>query len=208
MSSDQPRRARVLTLCGSLQQHSANDAVLEVARTRLGARGDILDDYRTLGDLPAFNADLVDAPGPVVDDWRQRVAVADAVLIAAPEYAGGVAGVVKNALDWLVGSGGLYRKPVAVLSAATTGGIEARRTTVQTLSWQGAYIVGQLGIAAPRTKVDDANTVRDPATINAIGALVDGLVRACGAAGADLVALTTSVVGGLGIDSVHVPPAA
>src|SRR5687767_715087 len=99
MRSDQPRRARVLTLCGSLQQHSANDAVLEVARARLRHRGDVVDDYRTLGDLPGFDADVVDAPGRVVDDWRQRVAVADAVLIAAPEYAGGVAGVVKNALD-------------------------------------------------------------------------------------------------------------
>ena len=79
---------------------------------------------------------------------------------------------------------------------------------MQTLSWQGAYIVGQLGIAAPRTKVDGANTVRDPATITAIVDLIDGLVRASGADRTDLVALTTTVLTGLGIDAVHVPPSA
>ena len=97
--------------------------------------------------------------------------------IASPQYAGGVAGVVKNAVDWLVGTGELYRKPVAVLTAATSGGIEARRMTVQTLSWQGAYVVGELGIAAPRTKWDENNTLTDEATERGIAALVDGLVR-------------------------------
>ena len=132
----------------------------------------------------------------------------DAVLIAAPEYAGGLAGVVKNALDWLVGTGELYRKPVAVLTAATTGGIEARRAMVQTLSWQGAYVVGELGIVAPRTKVDDDNTLTDEAALRTVIALVDGLIRASVGDSSELVALTTSVVRSLGVDTAHVPPPA
>jgi NAD(P)H-dependent FMN reductase len=47
------------------------------------------------------------------------VSIAHVVLVATPEYAGAVAGAVKNAFDWLVGSGEMYRKPVAVLSAGT-----------------------------------------------------------------------------------------
>ena len=62
-----------------------------------------------------------------MDRWRRRIAAADAVLIAAPEYAGALAGTIKNALDWIVGSGELYAKPVAVLSAGTTGGSFARQ---------------------------------------------------------------------------------
>ena len=101
--------------------------------------------------------------------------------------------MVKNALDWLVGTGELYRKPVAVLTAATSGGIEARRMTVQTLSWRGAYVVGELGVAAPRTKWDENDTLTDEATESAIAALVDGLVRAGRAEPDELVALTTTV---------------
>jgi NAD(P)H-dependent FMN reductase len=55
------------------------------------------------------------------------MARSDAVLIAAPEYAGGVAGTIKNALDWIVGSGELDTKPVAGISAGTSGGAFARQ---------------------------------------------------------------------------------
>ena len=65
-----------------------------------------------------------------------------------------MSGVLKNALDWLVGSGELYRKPVAVLSAATSGGLHARATTTRTLTWQGAHVIEELGIAGPRAKID------------------------------------------------------
>jgi chromate reductase len=43
------------------------------------------------------------------------------VLVAVPEYAFGIPGAFKNALDWTVGSGSLYRKPVAVLGVAPPG---------------------------------------------------------------------------------------
>jgi chromate reductase len=70
----------------------------------------------TLVRIPLLNAAL-DDPGPVVTAWRKRIGRSEAVLIAAPEYAGALAGTVKNALDWIVGSGELYAKPVAVMSA-------------------------------------------------------------------------------------------
>jgi NADPH-dependent FMN reductase len=55
--------------------------------------------------------------------------MSEAVLIAAPEYAGALAGTVKNALDWIVGSGELYAKPVAVMSAGATGRPFARQSS-------------------------------------------------------------------------------
>jgi NAD(P)H-dependent FMN reductase len=206
VSSDDASRIRLLTVCGSLQQRSSNRASLDAACAR--AAGAIIDDYDGLAEIPAFNVDLVETPGPAVEGWRDRIRRADAVLIAAPEYAGGVAGALKNALDWLVASGELYRKPVAVLTAATSGGLEARRTTVQTLSWQGAYVVGELGIAAPATKLDEDGRLTDPATAGAIGTVVDALVHAVFTTPADLVTSATTVVAAPGIDTAHVPPAA
>ena len=141
----------MLTVCGSLQGRSANRAALEAASAVAVAGGALVDDFERLADVPAFDPGRAEERIEVVDGWRGRVRAADVVLVAAPEYAGGVAGAVKNALDWLVGSGELYRKPVAVISAGTSGGLHARRMLAQTLTWQGAYVVGQLGIASPRT---------------------------------------------------------
>ncbi|MGD0680336.1 MAG: NADPH-dependent FMN reductase [Polyangiaceae bacterium] len=145
----------VLLVCGSLQQASANRAALDVARA---------------------------APGEAVLAFRAQVGAADAVVIAAPEYAGAVAGVVKNALDWVVGSGDLYGKPVALLSAGTSGGVFARRDLVRTLSWQGAHVVASLGIDAANTKsVSDADGSRrftDPTTLDEIRALASSLIVA------------------------------
>lgn len=49
------------------------------------------------------------------------------MVIASPEYAGGTAGGLKNALDWLVGSGELDDCAAGVISSGTTGGEHARR---------------------------------------------------------------------------------
>jgi chromate reductase len=197
---------RVLTVCGSLQRRSANRAALDAATAAAG--GATVDDFDRLADIPPFDADRADQPIAAVDEWRRRVGCADVVLVAAPEYAGGVAGVVKNALDWLVGSGELYRKPVAVLSAGTSGGLHARQATAQTLTWQGAYVVAELGIAAPRTKFDETGRLHDEETAAAIAALVATTLAAPTIGSVELVSLATAVVRSMGIDTAHVAPAA
>lgn len=74
--------------------------------------------YPRLGELPLFNPDLEsDLPAPVRDLWRE-VEGADALLIASPEYAHGVSGVMKNALDWLVGFERFVYMPVAVVNTS------------------------------------------------------------------------------------------
>jgi chromate reductase, NAD(P)H dehydrogenase (quinone) len=208
MSVDVPHEARLLTVCGSLQDRSANRAALEAASAVAVAAGATVDDFDRLADVPAFDADRAGAPLEVVDDWRRRVAAADVVLVAAPEYAGAVAGAVKNAFDWLVGGGELYRKPVAVLSAGTSGGLHARRMMAQTLTWQGAYVVAELGIASPRTKFDGAGRVTHEGTAAALASLTHALLAAPAMTATDLAERATSVVGSLDIDVAHVAPAA
>src|SRR4029078_4423633 len=137
MDDRRSRPVRMLTLCGSLQGRSANRAALEAATGFARDAGASIDEFDRLAEIPAFDPDHGDEPGPVVADWRRRVASADVLLVAAPEYAGALAGAAKNALDWLVGSGELYRKPVAVLSAGTSGGEHARPDLARTLTWQG-----------------------------------------------------------------------
>jgi chromate reductase, NAD(P)H dehydrogenase (quinone) len=173
---------RVLLVCGSLQRASANQAALDVARAALSATGAEAIAFESLGSIPPLNPDRGDDPGEAVLALRASIGAASAVLIAAPEYAGAIAGLVKNALDWIVGSGELYAKPVALLSAGTSGGVFARRDLVRTLSWQGAHVVASLGIDAVSTRsvreADGSRRFTDPTTRGEIEALASSLVAA------------------------------
>jgi chromate reductase len=199
---------RLLSVCGSLQARSANRAALDVVSAVAAARGATVDDFTRVGALPAFDPEPAGDALASVDEWRRRVDDADVVIVAAPEYAGGVAGVAKNAFDWLVGSGNLYRKPMAVISAGTSGGTYARHDLAQTLTWQGAYVIGALGISAPRTKSDAAGRLVDVPTLAALASLTEALLHAAHMSGPELVDAAAELVRSLGIDVAHVAPAA
>jgi NAD(P)H-dependent FMN reductase len=108
---------RILTVCGSLQAPSGNLALLR-AVSRNAPSGVEVVPFDRLGDLPFFNPDLDTGDGPpAVDEWRRAVAGANALLIASPEYGHSLPGVVKNGIDWLIGSAELYRKVIAITAA-------------------------------------------------------------------------------------------
>jgi NAD(P)H-dependent FMN reductase len=142
------RPLRILAVCGSLQAASANRALLETAAASApdGVEVVLSDDLRH---LPHFDADSEASAPQAVRDWRRALADSDAVLIASPEYAHSLPGVLKNGIDWVVGSGELERKVVAI-TAAVPGpdrgrlGLKALR---QTLGAVSATIVGGEPIA-------------------------------------------------------------
>ena len=194
---------RILCVCGSLQARSANRAVLDVASTAMVGVGAIVDRYDELESLPPLNPDR-DDPGDAVRDWRARIEAADAVVIASPEYAGSLAGVVKNALDWIVGSGELYRRPIGLISAGTSGGVHARRALVQTLTWQGAHVVASLGIDAPRTKSDADGVITDAPTITDLGEFARLVVQAATHDAHWRLDRVHAVVADAGVDPAHI----
>ena len=110
---------KILGFAGSLRRHSYNKGALKAARELVpeGVTFEIVD----LDDIPFFNED-VEAEGypQAVEVFRNKVAEADALLIATPEYNFSIPPVLKNALDWA--SRGtdspLSGKPVAIISAS------------------------------------------------------------------------------------------
>jgi NAD(P)H-dependent FMN reductase len=172
----------VLLVSGSLQAHSANRALLRVAQ-RCAPPGVRLVRAPELGEVAHFNPDLDETPG--VTQWRAAVGRADAVLVASPEYAHSLPGSLKNALDWLVGTGELYEKPVAVMSAGTSGGAYALDAIERTLGAQGARVTGRLSVAGVRPKLDASGDIADPATVEQACALLGELVTAARARAAD-----------------------
>jgi chromate reductase, NAD(P)H dehydrogenase (quinone) len=83
-----------------------------------------------------------------VIDFGNHLQSADAVLICSPEYAHGVPGVLKNALDWVVGSGEFMGKPVALLNASPRA-THAQASLIETLTTMDARVVTDACIALP-----------------------------------------------------------
>jgi chromate reductase, NAD(P)H dehydrogenase (quinone) len=108
---------KILGLSGSLRAASINSATLRAA-SRIAPPDVTVLVLDGLGDLPLFNPDRELQPPPAVTNLQQSVVQAAALLIASPEYAHGVTGTIKNALDWLVGFEPFASKLVAVLNTS------------------------------------------------------------------------------------------
>jgi NAD(P)H-dependent FMN reductase len=155
----------LLTVSGSLRAGSSNTALLAAA-ARV-APGDLaVAADRALGRLPAFNPDREEAavrlPQAVVR-WKAALAAADMLLISTPEYAHGIPGALKNALDWVVGSGELVGKPVGVINLSAASRF-AFPQLIEVLTVMSANVVREATVVLdlPRRGVDAVQLAADP----------------------------------------------
>ena len=159
---------KILGLSGSLRAASINSMLLRAVAKLAPPRMEVTV-FQGLGELPLFNPDLEANPPATVIAFFQAVAEADALLIASPEYAHGVSGTIKNALDWLVGFEPFAAKFVAVLNALPRAYIAdlALRETLQTMA---AIIVEEASISIPLlgANLDESAIVATPAIAGAI----------------------------------------
>jgi chromate reductase len=165
---------RILGISGSLQRNSTNTALVDIARAR-APEGVEVQRFDGLAAIPPCNPELEPAP-PEVEAFRSLVQSADGLLIATPEYAHGLPGMLKNALDWLVGSGELYGKRVVVVSAAPSSdrGAYARADLERTLRAQGADVLASSTIAVPTSA--RGREIDDPEIVAAVDAVLAALV--------------------------------
>jgi chromate reductase len=128
-------KTRILAISGSLRAESVNTALLRHATSAAPSDIDVALSA-CIGDLPLFNPDLEAADPAPVRILREQIIAADALLIASPEYAHGVSGALKNALDWMVGNESFVHKPVALLNAGprASHAQAALREIVRTMS--------------------------------------------------------------------------
>jgi len=146
---------RVLAISGSLRTASTNSALLRAAAAV--APEDVTVtvftglDGRGVGSLPPFNPDEDgDLALPAVKAFRDALTAADAVVIACPEYAHGVPGALKNALDWVVASGEMVDKPVALLHASPRS-VYAREALTEILTVISARLIHDASVTVPLT---------------------------------------------------------
>ena len=186
----------VLALSGSLRRASSNTALLRAAE-RLAPPTLRVERWEGIGRLPAFDPDVesrvrdergvtrTGAGDGERDDLaavlalNERVKRADALLIACPEYARGVPGAFKNALDWLVGGDAFVAKPFALFNASprATHAQHSLRTTLETMS--GVAIESAfLTLPLAERGLDEEAIIAESALRNPIRNALDALASA------------------------------
>jgi NAD(P)H-dependent FMN reductase len=170
---------RILAISGSLRARSSNTALLEAAGALLPP-GVEVELYRELAILPPFNPDLDGEghpPPPAVARLRERVRACDGLVICSPEYAHGIPGVLKNALDWLVSFPDFEGKRVLLLNASAAGGMHAQAQLAEVLRTMSARVLPESLTAPFLPKRLDTAADLPPAAAEALRAGLLALTR-------------------------------
>lgn len=173
-------RKNVLVICGSPRRNSTNENLIN-------AIADLFSDvlnikiFQRLADIPHFNPDLdTDDPPDAVADFRMQLHEVDGILICTPEYAMGVPGTLKNAIDWTVSSMEFSHKPVALITASLAGH-KGHLSLMETLKVIEADIPdsSRLLISFAKTKIGD-NKIINVETLAQVIKLIDSLMLTIG----------------------------
>jgi NAD(P)H-dependent FMN reductase len=162
-----------------LRASSSNTALLQAAAT-LAPEGVGVTLYDGIGELPHFNPDLEEETAPPsVSRWRAALANADGVVFSVPEYAHGVPGVLKNSLDWVVGSGEFVDNPVALFHA-TPRGTYAQASLTETLTVMMAKVLPEASVTLQLVwkPVTAGQITGDPGMAAAVRSALDAFARA------------------------------
>ena len=170
----------ILTISGSLRARSSNTELLRAAQL-VADPSWTFDHYDGLAALPPFNPDLdfegATPPAPV-RDLRARIAAADALLICSPEYAHGVPGSLKNALDWMVSDAAMIGKPIGLLNASARSTF-AHPQLAETLRTMSTTLVEGAGLVVPLDgrRLDAAGIAADLELAGVLRTALDALAE-------------------------------
>ncbi|WP_373975536.1 NAD(P)H-dependent oxidoreductase [Chitinibacter sp. SCUT-21] len=137
----------LIAISGSLRAASCNTALLRAVQT-IAPENIRVTLFEGLAQVPPFNPDIDIESVPLLAQLRDQIIAADGVLIASPEYAHGVSGVMKNLLDWLVNTPAFVYKPVATLNAAPRAH-HAFDSLKETLTMMSAQWIAAASITVP-----------------------------------------------------------
>jgi chromate reductase len=162
-------KKNILAICGSTRANSSN---LNLIKAIVELSNDIfnINVFNNLNSIPHFNPDIdnFNSPGEVLN-FRKLLKESDGVLICTPEYAMGVPGSLKNAIDWTVSSCEFSHKPVALITASSLGE-KAHASLLETLKIIEAEISDQtqLVISHVKTKISIQNKITNEQTLSQV----------------------------------------
>jgi len=172
------KRKKIVAIPGSTRKNSTNHSLM---RALAALKGDQLEItiFDGIAGLPHFDPDLEGEKIPgAVREFKDLLNAADGIIICTPEYAHGVPGTLKNAIDWTVYSCEFSHKPTVLITASSEGrwGHAALLETLRVLE---AEKVDELQLLIPfvRTKIDSAGKIIHEETLKEVRTLMDNFIR-------------------------------
>jgi chromate reductase, NAD(P)H dehydrogenase (quinone) len=170
--------SKILALCGSTRKNSTNLNLIKAIADLTKEKFDFTI-FEGLTEIPHFNPDLDNEhPPQAVIDFRKQLKEADGILICTPEYAMGVPGTLKNAIDWTVSSMEFSHKPTALITASSMGE-KGHASLLETLKVIEVNITDQMQLLIPfaKTKVSNECKITDAKTLGEVNALMDAFTK-------------------------------
>ncbi len=171
---------RIVAISGSLRAQSTNTALLRALVLLAPPELEIVL-YEELDQIPPFNPDIEETPdSSPVSRFRAALRDSAAVLFSTPEYAHGIPGVLKNALDWVVGSGELSGKPVVLVHASSRGKY-AQASLKEILTTMDARVIADAEATVELLGKDltPAEIAKDPGLASTLYTSLNRLAAAC-----------------------------
>ena len=171
----QPNK-KILAICGSTRAASTNFNLIKAIKDLTENIFEI-EIFREIAAIPHFNPDLDNEhPPKEVIEFRNKLKEADGVFICTPEYAMGVPGTLKNAIDWTVSSAEFSHKPVALITASSQGE-KGHASLMETLKIIESDIAdsSQLLISFVKTKVSAEGKITNTETLEQVKKLIASL---------------------------------
>jgi chromate reductase, NAD(P)H dehydrogenase (quinone) len=172
------QKKKIAAICGSTRASSTNlnliKAIVELTKDRFE-----ITIFEGIGELPHFNPDNNNENiSAKVIAFRQLISTADAVIICTPEYAHGIPGSLKNAIDWTVSTNEFSQKPVALITASTEG-TYAHKAMLETLRVIEAKNIDKqnLLIQFAKTKINVESQITDETTLDEVIKLIQNLEK-------------------------------
>jgi chromate reductase len=171
------KRKKVLAISGSTRLNSSNHNLIKAIASLYSEEIEVTI-FESISELPYFNPDNDNENvAEQVKQFRQQINNADGILICTPEYAHGVPGTLKNAIDWTVSSGEFSRKPTVLITASTDGKF-GHQALLETLRVIEAENVDELQLLIPfiKTKLSEDNKIKDEKMLEGIKKLMDAFI--------------------------------
>lgn len=159
------KKKNIVAICGSTKASSSNLSLIR-AIVKLNENDFNFKIISNIDSIPHFNPDLDnEMPPELVVNFRSILKSSDGILISTPEYAMGVPGTLKNAIDWTVSSCEFSHKPTALITASSQGQ-KGHQSLLETLNIIESNITNetQLLISFIKTKMGNDNIITDNET--------------------------------------------
>ena len=171
-------RKKIIAISGSTRLHSTNHSLIKAISELYAQQLDVTI-FNGLSELPHFNPDNDTSKiGGRVAEFKQQLKHSDGIIICTPEYAHGVPGTLKNAIDWTVSSCEFSHKPTLLITASTDGRY-GHKALLETLKVIEAKNIDQLQLLIPfaKTKINSDNKIIDSKTLEEVKEIINRFIE-------------------------------